>query len=405
LSRDLRVALIGIGSGYILLPLNSTMLAVALPEIMDDFDIGTPEATLLVTLYLVALAGALPFSGAIGDRIGHKKAFLLGAAMFGLTSIIGAVAWVYPVLVVSRVLQALSGALIGPNSQALIRAIAPEDRRGGSFGILGMMIGVAAATGPFIGGALTGGFGWRSLFVIAVPVAGTAVAIVYMSVKVTVEGAGDMGGGGIRTIFSSPVFVGAAAGVLLTTVILHATFILIPILTQQLMGMSPIASGSVLLGLAGVSAVVAPIAGRMSDRMGRRRPAMFGAVIMAGSTALLILASAEPAVWSVTAALAIMGFGIGLEGTPRNTAAVESVDVGLAARASSFFLTSRYVGGAIGAQLAGFILGDSATFAGVSTSFVILTGVAIAVIAVTFTLPTRALRKVSVPEPHAEPLD
>lgn len=399
MSRGLRVALFGIGTGYILLPLNSTMLAVALPEVMVDFDVGPPEATLLVTLYLITLAATLPFAGNIGDRIGHKRAFLLGAGAFAVTSLLGAVAWVYPVLVVSRVLQAFSGALIGPNSQALVRGLAPDDRRGGAFGILTLMIGVAAATGPFIGGALTGGFGWRSLFVIAVPVA--TVSLIVVSLWVHAAEATDSEGPplGIGTLFRSKVFMGAMLGVLLTTVILHATFILIPILTQQLMGLTPLASGAVLLGIAGVAAVVSPISGRVSDRVGRRKPAMAGALLMIFATILLIQASAEPTVVFITASLAVMGLGLGLEGTPRNTAAVESVEIDLAARASSIFLTGRYIGGAIGAQLAGLVLGDSATTSGVSVAFMILTGVAVAVAVVTWTLPSRPL----VSEPSEMP--
>ena len=170
-TRLLGPAMLGVASGSVLVPLNSTMLAVALPSIMDDFAVDAVTVSSLVTLYLGAVTIALLASGSLGDRYGQRRVFLIGVLAFAVASLFAAVAPTFELLAAARVFQALSGALISTTSIALVRALAPVERRGAAFGLFDMLVSTSAAIGPFVGGLLVGAFGWRSLFVIAVPVA------------------------------------------------------------------------------------------------------------------------------------------------------------------------------------------------------------------------------------------
>ncbi|MEO5703355.1 MAG: MFS transporter, partial [Candidatus Limnocylindrales bacterium] len=325
--RLLSAAMLGVASGAILVPLNSTMLAVALPGVMDDFTLGANAVSSLVTLYLGAVAVALPVGGSIGDRYGHRPAFLVGVIAFAIASAFAAIATSFEVLEVSRVGQAVSGALISTSSAALVRETAPPARQGEAFGLFDLLVSTSAAVGPFIGGLLVGGFGWRSLFVLAIPLGIVSAAFVGLALRpetpdhmaanrraanpIDVPGlallsvtivafliairSGSEGGvlGVVAALAVLPLlvlfvavelrrerpaidprlflqrpFAAAVAGVFGATVILHGSFVIVPLLVEILLHENALTSGIVLLGLAGVGAVVAPFGGRFSDRNG-----------------------------------------------------------------------------------------------------------------------------------------
>ena len=182
-ARLLSPAMLGVASGAVLVPLNSTMLAVALPSVMGEFAIGPETVSSLVTLYLGAVTVALPASGSLGDRFGQRRVFLVGVLAFAMASLLAAAAPSFELLALARVLQAVSGALVSTTSVALVRGMSPPERRGAAFGLFDMLVSTSAAIGPFIGGVLVGAFGWRSLFVIAVPVALFAALMVGLVVR------------------------------------------------------------------------------------------------------------------------------------------------------------------------------------------------------------------------------
>ena len=170
--------MVGIASGAILVPLNSTMLAVALPSVATDFAITPTDVASLVTLYLGAVAVMLPASGSLGDRFGHRSTFLVGVLGFGAASLVAALAPSFGVLAVSRVLQAASGSLVSTSSVALIRDTAPADRRGAAFGVFDMLVSTSTAIGPLVGGLIVGAFNWRAMFFLAAPLAAFALVAV-----------------------------------------------------------------------------------------------------------------------------------------------------------------------------------------------------------------------------------
>jgi len=433
--------MLGVASGTILVPLNSTMLAVALPDVMGTFGLGANEVSSLVTLYLGAVAVALPLGGSIGDRFGHRRTFLVGVLAFAAASSLAAVATSFEVLELSRVGQAMSGALISTSSAALVRQTSPADQQGAAFGLFDLLVATSAAIGPFIGGLLTGAFGWRSLFVLAIPLGLIAAAFVWLRVKPGVEvhdsdtqrrsidvvglvllaaaivafliaiRGGDLGGIGAvavvpllvlfvivelrtarpavhpRLLLHRP-FAAALGGVFGSTVILHGSFILVPLSIEELLHESAAVSGIALLGLAGVGAIVSPFGGRASDRRGRRLLVVAGASVSATGLALLAIPASTASVVVIAVLLAVVGFGNGLT-SPRQAAALESIEPGRVGMAAGTYYTGRYLGGVVGASLAGAILGARVTPTGVSSGFVVLAAVGVAVAIVSLGLPGR----------------
>ncbi|MBT6681455.1 MAG: MFS transporter, partial [Chloroflexi bacterium] len=163
--------------GAVLMPLNSTMIAVALPEITDDLGVTVSRSAWLVTSYLVALASLLPLAGDLADRFGRRRMILSGLTVFGIASFGAAVAPNFETLLVFRVLQAISGAMVLPAGWAVLREVIPEQRRAYAFGLMGSMIGLAAGGGPPLGGLLTELAGWRAIFYANVPVVAAAMIL------------------------------------------------------------------------------------------------------------------------------------------------------------------------------------------------------------------------------------
>ena len=439
----LTALMVGLAGGAILVPLNSTMLAVALPQIMAEFDLGANTVASLVTLYLGAVAIALPVSGSLGDRFGHRRVFVAGVIGFGAASLVAAVATSFGLLEIARVLQAACGALVSTTSAALVRETTPPARSGEAFGLFDLLVSTSAAVGPFVGGLLVGAFGWRSMFVVAVPVASLAAIVVGVLLRPTARSTGtapvtaphagprvriDVAGlavlaliivgllvvlrnglsgvgpvAALGTAVLAVVFVGielrverpavdvrllrrpsfasALVGVFGATVVLHGCFLLVPLLVERLLGGSARTSGLVLLGIAGVSALVAPFGGRASDRQGRRRIVVAGSAICAVALGALALPAGIGSAATVGVLLGVVGLGLGLSGSPRQAAAFDGIEHSRIGMAAGTYFTARYLGGVLGASLAGAVLGGTVTTGGVSLGFAIL-AVAAAIVAV-----------------------
>jgi EmrB/QacA subfamily drug resistance transporter len=456
--------MLGIAFGAVLVPLNSTMLAVALPSVMDTFGVDAAAVASLVALYLATVAIVLPASGAIGDRIGHRRTFLVGVVGFGAASVMAAFAPTFTFLAIARVLQAASGAFVSTSSTALVAAEAPPLRRGAAFGLFDSLTSISAAVGPLIGGIIVGALGWRSLFLLVIPVAVIAFVAVSRLAPVTavrsgpaapeprpsgrrpidlpglallaltlvaavfaIQGPLDRGLGSIGALavvplalaflyvelradhpavdprlLATPTFAAALGGVFGMTVILHGCFLVVPLLVERLQGGTPTVAGIVLLGISAVWAVAAPVGGRVSDRVGRRQPVVVGGVVTAAGLAVLAAVGAVSPTVVLAALLAVVGLGMGLAGSPRQTAAMESVGPERVGMAAGTYYTGRYLGGVLGASVAGAVLGGSVTATAVSLVFGLLTMMAIAVTVVSLALPARPAAR-PVLRPAGEP--
>jgi EmrB/QacA subfamily drug resistance transporter len=151
--------------------LDSTVVNVALPRIGEDLDADLAALQWTVNAYMLTLAGLILLGGSLGDRYGRRKVFVVGIVWFAAASLLCGIAPNAGVLIAARALQGVGGALLTPGSLALIQASFHPDDRGRAVGLWSGFGGIGAAVGPFVGGWLVDGPGWRWVFLINIPVA------------------------------------------------------------------------------------------------------------------------------------------------------------------------------------------------------------------------------------------
>ena len=425
--------------GAVLAPINSTMIAVALPEIRHDFGLSHGAVAWLVSGYLITMAVVQPIAGRLGDQLGRGRVYRAGLIAFLIFSVAATFSPNFLLLVTFRIAQAVAGASLIPNGMAMLRAQAPPDQLGRLNGINGAVLSFAAATGPLIGaGALALG-SWRLLFPLSIPVVLLALVLlqrldstddgrlprtpidyvgaalfVALLVAITFQlGALRDGDGGAMVtarwfavglvgaafvwrqfVTTSPTaewqlfrvrsFAAATAYVLLTNLAMYTTLLMIPFFLHEVQGKSTQMAGLLLGAMSILVAITAPLGGRLSDAWGRRLPSQAGAVLMfAGALALLLGLSSDVSAWYLAACMATIGLGLGLGSGSATTAAVESAPRLLAGSASGTSSMMRYVGSILGAGLLAGVLndkaagrGDVSTYQFVGTAVVITAGMA-----------------------------
>jgi EmrB/QacA subfamily drug resistance transporter len=417
-SSNYRLLLITVALGSILAPLNSTMLAVALPEIRGDFSVGLAEIGWLVSAYLIAMAVAQPLGGRLGDQLGRATMLRFGLVAFLAFSLAAAVSPVFPVLVILRTGQALVGAAVIPNGMAMLRESVPSHRLGRSGGLIGSAISISAGVGPLVGAGLLALGSWRLLFLVNVPV--VALALVSLTAlrypqsarrrRFEIDWAGALafalalisvtfllnslsGGqsaylliaGILALLLSSTVFFrrqlntaipiaewrlfrhrsysGATFYMLLSNLVMYTTLLSIPFFIEEVQGKGSGTTG-LLLGIMSIQmAILAPISGRIADSRGRRLPVLTGSlVVLTGVIVLLAGLDRDVSFGYLAFGLAILGFGIGLSFGPAGIAAIESAPRDLAGAAAGTNSMMRYLGSILGAGILGAVLAsDSAT--------------------------------------------
>jgi len=347
-----------------LLPLNSTMLAVALPDIASDTGGGVAASSWLVTSYVVAMAALGPFAGRLGDRLGRRRVLLWGLALFALASAVAGAAPSLGLLIAARLGQAIAGSLVFPNAIALLRDALPEGHRARGFGLLGSAVGAAAAIGPALGGVLVGVWGWRAIFLVNVPVVLAAVGLTLRSLPggaaPRLNGASDRRAQ-VRWDWAQPlripVFGAASAAVALSNLAMYGTLLAVPVVLAERPGWSAADAGLALAMLSVAMIAVSPFGGRVADRRGHRLPAVGGLALLTVATALLAAMGAAPSAAGLAGALLLGGIGLGLANAAVQTAAIEAVAPRHAGVAAGLFSTARYSGGIVSALLLAALLG------------------------------------------------
>jgi len=170
-----RIALVATVGASAMAMLDATVVNVALPHIGEEFDSSVSSLQWVLTGYLVALASLILLGGALGDRFGRRKVFVIGTVWFACASLLCGAAPNVEVLVAARVLQGVGGALLTPGSLAILQANFRQSDRAAAVGAWSGLGGVAGALGPFVGGGLVDGPGWRWAFLINVPVAAIVI--------------------------------------------------------------------------------------------------------------------------------------------------------------------------------------------------------------------------------------
>ncbi len=421
------------------------MVALALPDIRLEFGLSRAAVAWLVSGYLIAMAVAQPLGGRLGDQLGRERVYRWGLIAFLVFSVASALSPSFVVLVVLRVAQAVSGAVLIPTGMAMLRTRTKPEKLGQSIGLTQSVAAIAAATGPLIGAVVLAFGSWRWMFPLSVPIVlvallllrrlrvedeerpartpidwvGMALFVALLAVVTLQLGAirdGERGtalatrwiataavGGAFVwrqrvsahptaewRLFRMRSFSGATAYVLLTNLAMYTTLLMIPFFIRDVQGKSSLTSGLLLMAMSGLMAVTAPFGGRLSDALGRRLPAQAGALLMTvGAFALLAGLHGDVSPAYLAACLGLIGVGQGLGTGPASTAAIEAAPAALAGSAAGTSSMMRYVGSIIGAGiLAGVLSKDSVGQADITTfrivALALASAAAIAFIAATF---------------------
>ena len=156
--------------GFFMILIDTTIVSVANPSIMEGLNADINSVIWVTSAYLLAYAVPLLITGRLGDRFGPKKLYLSGLVVFTLASLWCGLSGDVQMLIVARVFQGFGAAMMTPQTMAVITRIFPPDRRGAAMGIWGATAGVATLVGPILGGVLVDGLGWEWIFFINVPV-------------------------------------------------------------------------------------------------------------------------------------------------------------------------------------------------------------------------------------------
>jgi MFS family permease len=358
------VLALAVGAG-VLIPLNSTMIALGLRGIARDLDVGRGTATTLVTAYLVAMLVCQPLAGRLGDRRGNRAVLAVAVVGFGVASVAAGLAPSFPALLAGRLLQAVFGAALIPNAQALLRATVARDRRGRTFGLVGTGIGAGAAVGPVLGGFLTQTVGWRGIFAVNVPLALLVLALLWRASAVV---AGDVrpppaadhqdatapGSPGppapSRRLLASAPFRAACLTQTTSNFALYSVLLVLPSLLAA-QGWTGSAIGLATSGLTAGLLVLGPVGGGVGDRWGRAVPIGGGLAVVAAGAVVLAAAPRSPG--ALVVGPLVMGLGLGLSGASLQAAAMDAVPQAVAGAAAGTYSASRYVGSIAGSVAIG----------------------------------------------------
>src|SRR5215471_14530536 len=174
-------------AAYFMVVLDALVVITALPRMQLDLHVGLPAMQWTVNAYGIAFAAGIITAAALGDRLGRRRVFTTGVALFTLASAACALAPTAPALIAARTVQGLGGAAVLPLSLTILTAAFPVSRRGMIVGVYGGLAGLAVAIGPLVGGAVTEGLDWHWIFWINVPI---GVAVSLLSLRLLPESYG-----------------------------------------------------------------------------------------------------------------------------------------------------------------------------------------------------------------------
>ena len=412
------LGLVAICTGFFVIQLDATVVNVALPVIARSLNSGLSQLQWVVDAYTLTFAGCMLTAGSIGDRLGARRVFSAGLAVFTLGSFGCSVAPDLGVLLATRVVQGIGAAALLPCSLALIAHEYPSHRdRARALGLWGAAGSVGVALGPVIGGALIAIVGWRAIFLINVPVGLLAFMLLRTSVRETnprppepVDWPGlgwslaaislvttacieagtthwrsalpalILGAGFFCVVaflrterratapmvplhlfrsrpFSFAVFVGAGFNLSL-----YGALLCLSIYLQQTRGFTALDTGLLLLPMAALVAIGSLLSGRLTGRHGHRLPMVTG--LLTAATGALALAWVGPTTPVTVLVVGTLGLGlISLAMPAMSSLAVGSAPVDRAGLASGILNTARQAGGALGVALLGSLLALSSSSA------------------------------------------
>ncbi|MUN38859.1 DHA2 family efflux MFS transporter permease subunit [Actinomadura litoris] len=409
-------------AGMLVVVMDISIVNVALPSIRRDLHASVTGLQWTVDAYTLVLAGFLLLAGSTADRIGRRRVFQAGLAVFGLGSLLCGLAPGIGWLIAARALQAVGGTMLNPVAMAIVAATFPEPaERARAIGVFGSVSGLALALGPIAGGALVDGLGWRSVFWVNVPIAAAAIvcsalfvpesraararrfdpvgqflvvltlgALVYAIIESRRLGWGSpvilallavavLGVLGLLAfeprradpllelrLFRGVPFGAAIVMALFALCGFNAFLFVTTQYLQDVRGMSALATGLCLLPVGALTMVLSPRSGRLVGARGPRLPLLVaGTALALGGAASLRLGPATP-IPAVLGVSVLFGVFLGTVNPPITNTAVSGMPRSMAGVAASLSSTGRQVGTTLGVAISGTIVGSSVAGGGAS---------------------------------------
>jgi EmrB/QacA subfamily drug resistance transporter len=395
-----------------MLMLDNTVVNVALPSIQRDLKASLSSLEWTVNAYTLTLAVLMITSGRLGDIFGRRKLFLIGVSTFGVSSLVIGFSPDDTVLIAFRAVQGVGAACMMPASLAIITQAFPPHQRGTAIGTWAGVSALALAIGPVLGGFLTQDVSWRAIFFINPPIAVIAVAVTlfaaHESRDETVTRKVDYAGISLLTVGLTALVLSliegnswhwgstrivalwviaavalaaffrvelrvrapmldlsffrnrTSAGVNLVGFIvsfaLFAQFFFLTLYMQNVMHLSPLATGVRFLPTTVVLVILGPVSGRLTDKIGPRPLMVLGTLIVAVSIYIESRITVHSGYLRLLPGFVVMGIGMGLVMSPMTTAAMNAVDRTKAGAASGVLSMSRMVGSTFGVAVMGAIV-------------------------------------------------
>jgi EmrB/QacA subfamily drug resistance transporter len=396
----------------LIVSLDNTILNVALPSLQRDFHSSLSGLQWTIDAYLIVLASLLLLSGSTADRIGRRRVFQAGLALFSVGSVLCSLAPSLDLLVAARVVQAVGGSMLNPVAMSIITNVFTGPReRARAIGVWGAVVGLSMAMGPLVGGLLVDSVGWRSIFWLNVPIGLAALVLTalfvpesraprprrpdplgqafmilllgtltYAIIEVPGRGLADPAVSGaaivaavslagfvvhaLRTpeplidlrFFRSVPFSGATVIAVSGFAALGGFLFLNTLYLQNVRGLSALHAGLFLLPMAAMTAAAAPLSGRLVGSRGPRLPLQIAGAAMLASGLLFAAFDAETGDVTLFAAYVLFGLGFGMLNSPITNTAVSGMPRAQAGVAAAVASTSRQIGQALGVAVIGAVL-------------------------------------------------
>ncbi len=394
--------------GFFMILVDSTIVSVATPSIMEELNADVGTVVWVTSAYLLAYAVPLLITGRLGDRIGPKKLYLTGLTVFTLASVWCGLTNSIGMLIVARVFQGLGAAMMTPQTMAVITRIFPPNQRGRAMSLWGATAGVATLVGPILGGVLVDGLGWEWIFFVNVPVGVLGFVLAWRLVPDLPTHAHkfDLLGVALSTIGLFCLVFGiqegqkhdwgriigpiSVWGLIITGLVVIAAFLfwqsrtrsepLLPLslfkdrnfslantaittvgfaitamafplmlYAQNVRGLSPTRSALLFVPMAVISGVLAPFVGRLTDKAHPRYLAGFG--LLCCSAGLFWLSQViEPTVpiWQLLLPVGLLGVANGFMWAPIGSTATRNLPLHQAGAGAGVYNTTRQVGAVLG---------------------------------------------------------
>jgi EmrB/QacA subfamily drug resistance transporter len=417
--------LVAVSFGLFMIMLDNTVVNVALPSIRSDLGISVSELEWVVNAYALTFGVLLLSGGKLADLLGRRTIFIAGLVIFTGASLWCGLAGGAASLIAARTVQGVGAALMNPATLSIITATFPPRQRGTAIGIWAGVSALALAIGPLVGGLLTERISWSWIFFVNIPVGVLAIvaarlfvdeskdtsreqrldlpglvssgiglfALTYGLIETNTHAWGSSRVLGLLAIaavsltafvviemrgrvpmldlslFRNPTFTGANTVMGLVGLAMFGIFFFNSLYLQNVLGYSAIKTGATFLPMTLLIILVAPLAGRISDRIGPRWPMSAGMTMLTGSLLLFGTLDEHSTFWNILPGLLVGGFGMAITMAPTTAAAMSSVPVDKAGVGSAVINSMRQVGGSLGIAIMGTLVAGSISVASTSPDY------------------------------------